>query len=160
MTDRFHLAALDPAEAIDELFALWRTAYTQEAEALGLKPERFPPLQAGPRDLAMGSDTWLAAWAQGELAGALAWGADDEDPRAQRISSLIVAPAWQRQGVATRLLHALLALTRGSPLTVHTAAANEGALALYEQTGFRQVHRWLSAEGIRRVRLQRPAQRF
>lgn len=153
--DRYTLAALDPADCIDALHALWRSAYAQEAEWLGLSIDKFAPLQVSARDLAFGSDTWLGCWDGGDLAGALAWGADEEDHRVQRISALIVHPNQQRQGVATRLLHALFALSGNAPLAVHTAAGNEAALALYTGCGFRSVHRWLSPEGLRLVRLLR-----
>lgn len=153
--DRFSLAALDPADHAQELFALWQAAYTQEAELLGLRPAQFPPLQLGLRDLMNSSETWLGCWAGAELVGALAWGADEQDPSAQQISALIVAPAWQRQGVATRLLHALGVLAGRGPLTVHVAAANEPAQALLAAQGFRSLHRWLSPEGIRMQRWQR-----
>lgn len=153
--DRYTLAALDPADCIDALHALWRAAHAQEAEWLGLSADTFAPLQVSARDLAFGSDTWLGCWDGGDLAGALAWGADDEDPRVQRIRALIVQPQQQRQGVATRLLHALFALSGPTPLAVHTAAGNEAALALYQGCGFRLVHRWLAPEGLRMVRLHK-----
>lgn len=153
-TDPFRLAPLDPADLAQPLFALWQAAYAQEAALLGLEPGRHAALRLGLRDLVGGSDTWLGCWQEGELVGALAWGADEDDPAAQRLSALIVAPDWQRRGVATRLLHALRLLVGRGPLVVHLAAANAPALALFEALGWQLQRRWLGPEGLRLLRLK------
>ncbi len=60
----------------------------------------------------------------------------DEDPEAQNITSLVVHPARQREGIASILLHTLIENFGADPMTVQTAAKNLPALALYAKFGF------------------------
>jgi ribosomal protein S18 acetylase RimI-like enzyme len=154
--DDYELRPLDLSDTdlAFDLHQLRQTAYGQEAALLGLSAERFPPLQVGPRDLMASNELHLGAFQGRRLVGAIAWGADEEDPAAQHISALVVAPEAQRRGVATRLLHALVMLNGRGPLAVHTAQLNAPALALYEAYGFQAQRRWLSNEGLRLLRLR------
>ncbi|HEY8525961.1 MAG TPA: ribosomal protein S18-alanine N-acetyltransferase [Acidimicrobiales bacterium] len=55
------------------------------------------------------------------------------------ITTIVVDPDWQRQGIATRLLLALAraAIHRGSQsLTLEVRVSNSGAQALYQRFGF------------------------
>ena len=138
--DDFSLSALDPTQDAQELLSLWQSAWDQ-------------PITL--RDLSFSGDTWLGCRRGGAWVGALAWGSDEHDARAQQLHALVVAPDAQRQGVATRLLHAVGLLAGGAPLSAHVAAGNAAALAFLEGQGFRVVHRWLAADGQRWLRLHR-----
>ncbi len=138
--DELTLSALDPAQDAQDLLDLWRSAWDA-------------PITL--RDLSFSGDTWLGCRRGSTWVGALAWGSDEHDERAQQLHALVVAPDAQRQGVATRLLHAVGLLAGGAPLSAHVAAGNEAALAFFEAQGFRVVHRWLGSDGQRWLRLLR-----
>jgi GNAT superfamily N-acetyltransferase len=108
-------------------------AYTQEAQLLGL-PD-FPPLQRSVADLQADPDAYLGAFVQGELAGALAFGPDPEGGQLL-VSLLVVAPAFQRRGVARALMARVLELAGVWPVAVATAQANTPAVLLYQGLGF------------------------
>jgi len=153
----FDLRPLDLSDAdmAHALQALRRAAYTQEAELLGIAPQAFPPLQQQLWELQSGNESHLGAFRERQLGGAISWAADDDDAAAQWITALVVAPDWQRQGVATRLLHALDLLNGRAPLTVQTAAANAPAMALYHGFGFQALRRGPSTSGGVLVKLRR-----
>ncbi len=58
------------------------------------------------------------------------------------INSLVVHPAHQRAGIATRLLLHVLAASEAASVRVSTGAGNEPALALYRKQGFDEYKRW------------------
>ena len=151
-SDVYQLLPLDPTAEVDELLALRRLAHGQEAVLLGIAPEAFPPLQQQRWELQASNESHLGARRDGRLVGAISWAADEEDPAAQWISSLVVDPAEQRQGVATRLLFALDQLNRGRPLTIWVAAGNGPALGFAEAMGFRRLGRVQAQIKLRRSR--------
>jgi GNAT superfamily N-acetyltransferase len=108
-------------------------AYTQEAQLLGL-PD-FRPLQRSVADLQADTEAYLGAFVQGELAGALAFGPDPEGGQLL-VSLLVVAPAFQRRGVARALMARVLKLAGPWPVAVATAQANTPAVLLYQGLGF------------------------
>lgn len=144
MSSPFAFLPLDPSEAATarRLHELLQAAYRQEAALLGLG-EDFPPLRRSAHELQGSGECWLAAEVNGELVGALGFYPDEDDEALTRIGALVVRPDWQRQGVATCLLHALLSSVGAQArLTVQTAQANAPALAFYRQAGFRELRRW------------------
>jgi len=143
-TPSFEFLPLDPSEAgqARRLHALMQLAYRQEAELLGLGDD-FPPLRRSAHELQGSGECWIGAEADGELVGALGFYPDEDDEALTRIGALVVRPQQQRQGVASCLLHALLAnVSDQARLTVQTAQANAPALAFYRQAGLKEVRRW------------------
>lgn len=135
---------LDPSEADQarRLHALLQTFYRQEAEQLGLGAD-YPPLLRTAHALQGSGECWIAAAEQGELLAVLGFYPDEDDEAVTRIGALVVRPDRQRQGLATCLLHALMASVGGhARLTVQTAQANAAALAFYRQAGFKELRRW------------------
>lgn len=83
----------------------------------------------------------LAARAGRQLAGAavMAFGADEA-----RLNLLVVAPAWQRAGLGSRLVRWLeaSALTAGiSVVYLEVRAGHDGAQSFYRRLGYRVVQR-------------------
>lgn len=141
----FDLLALDPSEAatVRRLHDLLQTAYRFEAEQLGLDPGNYPPLRRTAHDLQGSGECWFGAEADGELIGAMSFHPDEDDDALTRIGGLVVRADWQRQGVATCLLHALGASVGAQArLAVQIAQANGPAQAFYRQAGFRELRRW------------------
>lgn len=139
---------LNDGLAAAQLLALQRRAYQQEAELIGY-PQLPPLLESLPQLIDCG-ETILAWREQGELLAALGY-----QPQTQQICRLVVHPSAQRQGLATRLLQALINQTPGRCLSVSTAMRNLPALALYARLGFIQTQTWQTADGLHLAALQR-----
>lgn len=132
---------LDPRDAAqaERIHAVLVLAHAQEARWLGLDPPT--PLRRTPEDVQASNEFVLGALGAGdELLGALCLGPDDE-PDQIRITTLVVRPDRQRQGIASLLLDEALRRVDGAALTVAAAAGNAAALALYRGFGFVEVRR-------------------
>lgn len=136
------------------LHAVQMSAYAQEARLLGAV--WFPPLERSVEDIAGGHERFTAAFVGDELAGAIGI---EPDPEALglTIASLVVAPPFQRRGIARALMAQLLAEHGHGVLTVQTGARNAPALALYTACGFGELRRWFAGrEPLELVKLLRP----
>jgi len=122
----------DPAVAA-QIHAVLLPAYAQEGRLLGV--QHFPPMQRTAADIVGSREFFLGAWLGAELAGVISIGADDE-PDQICITTLVVHPRCQRQGVARALMHEVLRRADGLMLAVATGADNAPALALYGGFGF------------------------
>jgi ribosomal protein S18 acetylase RimI-like enzyme len=143
----------DPAVAA-AIHAVQIAAYTQEARLLGAR--HFPPLERTIRDIQISTENYFAAFDNMTLVGVISFG-PDEDPGARNITSLVVHPDRQQEGIASILLHRLIENFGADPMTVQTAAKNLPALALYAKFGFVECKRWsVGAEALELVRLHRP----
>lgn len=109
----------------EALFALQKRAYQIEAELIGTTD--FPPLRQTPAELTQEAPLGYVLTSESGLIGCLTYSD-------QTITRLLVAPAFFRQGVASRLLHHALAAE--NLRFVSTAKMNAPAIALYHQFGF------------------------
>jgi len=107
-------------------------AYRQEASLLGI--HKFPPLNRTVRDVMASSDIFFGAFAGGKLLGVISL--ERRRKNQVSISSLTVAPAFQRRGVARALVSSIAGSTKSQKISVSTGAKNAPALALYKQFGF------------------------
>jgi ribosomal protein S18 acetylase RimI-like enzyme len=138
---------LGDAATLRALVELQRAAYAVEAQLLGT--DAIPALHETPEALAASGETFLGAFEDGRLVGAVSYklAADVLD-----IHRLVVHPRAFRRGIATRLLDALPAAAR---TVVATGAANAPARALYERRGFRVARERELPDGLRIVELER-----
>ena len=137
-----------------QIHAIRMAAYAQEAELLAVT--RFPPLERRVDDILTSAEEFIGAFEAKTLAGVLSV-CPDEEGRGISISSLVVHPTHQRQGIGQALLRSVIDRYPTSELTVQTAAANTPALALYFRFGFSEYRRWaLGTEPIELVKLGRP----
>jgi len=153
MNESLRLCPADPAAGTtaDEIHAVWMQAYAQEAALLGAKD--FPPLRVTVEDLRACRESFFVARIGQELVACTSV-APAED-RAD-ITAMVVAPAYQRRGIASRLLAEILRVYGSSTVTVQTAAKNAPALALYTQAGFVPVRYWaVGPEQLQLVKLCR-----
>jgi ribosomal protein S18 acetylase RimI-like enzyme len=127
---------LDVARAIHGVQML---AYAQEAALLGVTS--LPPMKLAVEQLQASDESFTAAYLSSALVGAV--GVMDK-PEASMlvINSMVVHPAHQRAGIATRLLLHVLAASDAASVRVSTGAGNEPALALYRKHGFVEYKRW------------------
>jgi len=128
-------------------------AYAQEAKLL--KARDFPPLERTVEDIQASDELFLGVVEDGAIIGALSM-SPDEEPGAMSITSLVVAPHRQHQGIGRLLLAAALEQSGHTVLTVSTGAKNARALALYEQFGFSEYRRRrLGSELLEVIKLRR-----
>ncbi|WP_235927923.1 GNAT family N-acetyltransferase [Goekera deserti] len=125
---------LDPADDADlagELLALQRAAYTVEARLIG--DDRIPPLHEDLDGLRTAPLSWIGAFLDGRLAGALAWSAAAGELDVER---LVVAPDRHRRGLGRALVGMALSRAEGRRTVVSTGRGNAPARRLYESLGF------------------------
>jgi [ribosomal protein S18]-alanine N-acetyltransferase len=72
------------------------------------------------------------------------------------IVGLAVDPAWRRQGIASRLLHAVERYAGRRTIVLEARADNDAALALYRRHGYREAKRVENfyADGAAALRLE------
>ena len=137
----------------EQIRAVRHAAYLQEAKLLGTI--FFPPLEQTVSDIQCSSDRFFGAYLGDVLAGV----ASIENPQAQlprSISSVTVAPQYQRRGLARALLRTLLDDMQSQTIIVSTGARNAPALALYADFGFIAFnYRTVGAEQLELVELRR-----
>lgn len=150
--NRLELRPLDHRDSrtAAEILSLQRAAYRVEADLVG--SDAIPPLTETLEALVTADETFLGAFAGGELVGAVSWKVVEE---ALDIHRLVVDPGRHRQGVGRRLVREALAAHPGLPAIVQTGAANRPARALYERLGFALVDEIEPVPGLRVVRLAR-----
>jgi ribosomal protein S18 acetylase RimI-like enzyme len=142
------------AAIAERIHAVQMRAYNQEAELLGAV--YFPPLERTVADIQGSSESFIAAFRNGDLVGALSY-CQDEEGLGINISSLVVDPPHQRQRIGRQLLDAFLAI-HSDEVTVQTGVKNSPALALYRQCGFTEYRRWfVGQERLELVKLRRHA---
>jgi ribosomal protein S18 acetylase RimI-like enzyme len=135
------LADDDLARALVEL---QQAAYRVEAELIGLAD--LPPLRDDAAALRRSGETFLGAYDQGVLAGAVSYRIDGDTLDIHR---LVVDPARFRRGIGRRLLAAAeCRAPRPGRVVVATGSANAPALALYDAAGYRQTGRREVAGGV------------
>ena len=140
----------DP-ETLAALVRVQRASYRVEAALIGF--DDLPPLRETPEQLAAVEESFLGAFEDDRLLGAVAF---VRHRSWVDIYRLVVDPAAFRRGVATRLLDALDELHPDAAYTtVATGERNAPAVALYERRGFHAVGRTAVAPGIRIVRFER-----
>ena len=151
-----HVTPLDHRDPLvaQQIHAVLTLAHAQEAELLEIK--HFRPLERTASDIQSGSDYHLGAFVCQQLVGSLSLGPDEETAQIT-ITSLVVHPSSQREGVGRSLVVEAIRRTDGVVLSVSTAANNAPALCLYRSLGFVE-YRWgtVGNENIALVKLRRP----
>jgi len=137
------------------IHAVQTAAYRQEASLLDIRD--FPPLDRTVEDIMASSDSFFGAFDGEELLGVISL--EQRNENEVSISSLTVAPPFQRLGVAKALVAYTAGWVKSQKLSVSTAAKNAPALALYEQLGFVECERtFVGEEQLEVIRLV--AERF
>ena len=143
-------AAIDIAQ---QIHAVQMLAYAQEAKLLCA--EYFPPLHRTVHDIQTMNERFIAAFIGDKLAGAVSV-CPDEEGLGMNISSLVVAPQFQRRGIARALMSYALSEHGCGNVTVQTGARNAPALSLYSRLRFVEIRRWfVGREPLELVKLLR-----
>jgi len=157
MSAPWRVEAVDHRDAAiaRRLHAVRQLAYAQEAALLGAV--WFPPLAETLDELRASGERFLAVFVDEQLAAAIGTEPDADEPGATTIASLVVAPEFQRRGIARALMASVLREHGEAVLTVQTGASNAPALALYAACGFEPIRRWrVGPEPLELVKLRRP----
>jgi ribosomal protein S18 acetylase RimI-like enzyme len=126
-------------EMASRIHALQNTAYRQEAALLGIR--EFPPLNRTVGDVMASPDSFFGAFDGEELLGVISL--EQRNENEVSISSLTVAPPFQRLGVARALVASIAGWSKSQKISVFTGAKNAPALGLYKQLGFVECSRRL-----------------
>jgi ribosomal protein S18 acetylase RimI-like enzyme len=118
-----------------QMHAILSLAYAQEAALMNV--ERFVDHDETVEEIQGSDEFCLGALRENALVGFLTIGRDEE-PDQISISTLVVHPAHQRQGVGHGLVHEAVRRSQGMTLSVSTGANNLPALSLYKKFGFHE----------------------
>jgi GNAT superfamily N-acetyltransferase len=147
------LVPLDLADRAlaDEVLSLQRSAYRVEAELIG--SDGIPPLRETLEELQASGETFLGAFVEGRLAGAISWKLDDGTLDLHR---LVVDPSRFRDGIGTALVRAALGSEPDAERAiVQTGAENGPARRLYLREGFTERDEIEVAPGLRVTRFEK-----
>jgi GNAT superfamily N-acetyltransferase len=147
------LARLDLADfdVADKLLTLQKQAYEVEARLIGSR--EIPPLTETLQQLQSCGETFLGAFIEGYLVGAISWRilGDTID-----IHRLMVDPRHLRRGIGVTLIRAALATESSvTRAIVQTGADNEPARALYLGEGFDETAELEVVPGLRIARFRK-----
>jgi ribosomal protein S18 acetylase RimI-like enzyme len=122
----------DVAEAVIEL---QRRSYGIEAELIG--SDEIPPLRETLEELQASGETFLGAYLESTLVGAISW---RRQAGVLDLHRLVVDPSRFRGGIGSALIRgALAAEPTAERAIVQTGASNEPAKQLYRREGFEEL---------------------
>lgn len=129
--------------------SIFQASYKIEAELL--KAIDFPPLKRPLEDYLNCSSLFFGYSKNDDLAGVI----EIIDTNSQsHIRSLVVDPAFFRQGIASKLMQFTLNTFDSKLYVVETGLENEPASKLYNKFGFLEVKQWDTDHGVRKVRFE------
>lgn len=132
--------------------SVFQSSYAIEADLLQVELADFPPLQRTLEQF-IESDNYFYAYFSDEKMAAVTEVKLNKD--SVHIQSMVVEPSFFRQGVAEKLIRYMFNTHLSPRYTVETGAANPPAIALYKKLGFNEVDKYLTKEGIEKVRMKK-----
>lgn len=135
------------AELRQSVAALYRAAYTVEAELIGAS--RFPPRETRSRDLVGRGSRFAGVVSRGQPVAVIEL---ESNSSGTLIAALVVDPGFFRRGLGRALVEHAQS-TEPDPILVSTAERNTPALKLYESMGFERLTRRRKIENIDLVSL-------
>jgi ribosomal protein S18 acetylase RimI-like enzyme len=145
--ERLDLTQKGVAAAVLEL---QRRAYGIEAELIG--SDEIPALSETLEELQASGETFLGAYLEGTLVGAISWRVD---AGVLDLHRLVVDPDRFRAGIGSALVRAALAAEEVERAIVQTGSSNEPAKQLYRREGFEEIDEVEVVPGLRVTRFGR-----
>jgi len=137
-------------ETAAEIRSVFQVSYAVEAKLLNAID--FPPLKRQLEDFINSETQFFGYLTNNELAGVVEI---DHNTERTYIKSLVVAPKFFRQGIASQLLEFVFDTFDSNVFMVETGVANDPATTLYKKFGFKEVKQWDTDHGVRKVKFER-----
>ncbi len=139
----------DDREISQKIRSVFQKSYRVEAELLNAKD--FPPLKRPLEDYLKSDTEFFGYSKKSKLAGVIEI---DHNTEYTYINSLVVHPLFFRQGIAKKLMEFTLSTFDSNLFIVETGLENEPASRLYKKFGFKEVKRWDTNHGIRKIKFE------
>ena len=133
-----------------KIWTVFQLSYAVEAKLLNAT--NFPPLQRTVEDFLSSKTDFYGYMREHELSAVVEIA---DNPTMTHIQSLVVDPAFFRQGIAGKLIDFVFSTYQTPVFMVETGLANEPAKRLYLKYGFKEVAVWDTSHGIRKIRFER-----
>ena len=135
MTVRLERLDLTQRGVAAAVLELQRRGYRIEAELIGT--DEIPGLSEALEELQASGETFLGAYFEGTLVGAISWRID---AGVLDLHRLVVDPSRFRAGIGAALVRAALAAEpEADRAVVQTGSSNEPAKQLYRREGFEEI---------------------
>ncbi|CAI8399765.1 MAG: Uncharacterised protein [Flavobacterium sp. SCGC AAA160-P02] len=129
---------------------VFQVSYAVEAELLNAID--FPPLQRTLESYIESNTIFFGYMKNQEIAGVVEISHNKNNTH---INSLVVAPKFFRQGIATKLMQFVISTFDSESFTVETGLLNSPASALYKKFNFKEVKQWDTNHGVRKIKFER-----
>ena len=130
--------------------AVFQASYAIEAALLNAKD--FPPLQRTLEEFLQSNTVFFGVLKNEEFAGIIEI---SEYHSHTHINSLVVAPKFFRQGIASKLMKFVIDKFDSKKFTVETGVFNTPACQLYKNFNFKEVLQWDTDHGVRKIKFER-----
>ena len=137
-------------EIAKKIRAVFQVSYAVEAQLLNATD--FPPLKRTLEEYQDTETQFYGFWKDEALAAVVEILGDENSTH---IQSLVVDPAFFRQGIGKQLVQFTFDTFETELFHVETGAANGPAILLYEKMGFNIIKEYLTDHGITKVRLEK-----
>ncbi len=134
----------------EEVYSIFQVSYAVEAKLLNAVD--FPPLKRSVTDFLASNTEFYGCWCEQEMTGVIEI---KREEGSIHIQSLVVAPTFFRQGIASKLLAFVFTMFQAMIYTVETGVGNLPATTLYKKFGFKEVKQWNTDHGVRKVKFRR-----
>jgi len=135
-------------EISKKIRSVFQSSYKIEAELLNAVD--FPPLKRTLENFINSSTAFFGYIKNKELAGVIEINSTADFTS---INSLVVDPAFFRQGVAQKLMEFAFNTFDSNLFLVETGLENGPAIALYKKFGFKEVKQWDTDHGVRKIKM-------
>jgi len=132
-----------------EIYSVFQASYAVEAELL--KAVDFPPLKRTLEKFVQSNNDFFGIWKNDRLAAVAEISCTESQTH---IQSLVVHPIYFRKGLATKIMDFILVQFGENTVMVETGLDNLPAIRLYEKYGFKEVSRFDTHHGIKKVRFE------
>ena len=132
----------------ERIYDVFQSSYKIEAKLLGV--DDFPPLSRAREDLQKSHTDFWGYWQNDQLAAVVEI---EFRNLSLDICSLVVDPAFFRQGIGEKLLRSVIDQYEHKLVEVETGFDNKPAIALYKKLGFEESKIWKTSIGIAKIKL-------
>ena len=146
MIERLKNNDLEISKKIRSVFQL---SYKVEAKILNATD--FPPLKRSLENYVNSNTAFFGYLKNQELAGVIEI---EHNDNFTHINSLVVDPGFFKQGIARKLMEYVINTFDSKLFVVETGLENGPATELYKKFDFKEVKRWNTDHGIRKIKFE------